>query len=307
MDRLDELSLLIEIVDGGSLAEGARRTRRSPAAVTRCLNGMERRLGVRLIERTTRWIAPTEAGRRLVEHARRVLDGYSDALQDVTDEASTAVGVLRVTAPLAFGRMHVAPVVSAFLALHPQVRIELQLTNAVVELRENGIDVALRIGHLEDSTLVAKQVGEVRHLVVGSPEYFARCGRPQDIADLAQHEAILLSGADGVREWKFNVPGRGPVRVRPPSRLSINQAEATIEAACAGRGLIRVLSYQVVSRIESGELVPVLRELEMPPTPVSLVFAGTRFMPLRLRLFLDHAAGALRRSAAFRSVGSGTP
>ena len=168
MDRLDAMSVFAAIVDGGSLAEGARRMRRSPAAVTRCLNAMEARLGVRLIERTTRWIAPTEAGRRLVEHARKVLDDYQEALHDIGGDARNAAGVLRVTAPLAFGRLHLAPVVAGFLAQHPQVKVELVLSNAIVDLRESGIDLALRIGHLADSSLVAKAVGEVRHLVVGS-------------------------------------------------------------------------------------------------------------------------------------------
>lgn len=305
MDRLDELMLLMEIVDGGSLAEGARRMRRSPAAVTRCLNAMEARLGVRLIERTTRWIAPTEAGRRLVEHARKVLDDYQEALHDIGCDARNAAGVLRVTAPLAFGRLHLAPVVAGFLAQHPQVKVELVLSNAIVDLREGGIDLALRIGHLADSSLVAKAVGEVRHLVVGSPDYLALRGRPQAVDDLRQHDAILLSTADGIREWQFQVPGRGVVGLLPSSRFSVNQAETAIEAACAGRGLIRVLSYQVAPEIATGRLVPVLRAFEMAPVPVSLVFASARFMPLRLRLFVDFAAGALKQGPAFQAVADG--
>lgn len=302
MDRLDELSLLVAIVDGGSLAAGARRTKRSPAAVTRILSEFESRIGVRLIERTTRRIAPTEAGRRLVEHARKVIESYDEAMCDVSGEAKTPVGMLRITAPLVFGRQHIAPIVADFLAAYPQVQVDLILSNAIVDLRENEIDVALRIGRLNDSALIAKPVGQVRHLIVSSPEYIERRGRPGSIEDLQDHEIVVQSTGDAVTEWQFQVPGRGVVRLRPHARFTVNQAETAIEAACAGRGLIRVLSYQVVTKIEAGELVPVLREFEMEPVPVSLVFASARFVPLRLRLFLDFATLALRGCAAFRRV-----
>lgn len=300
MDRLDELSLLVAILDGGTLAAGARKTRRSPAAVTRILSEFEARLGVRLVARTTRRLAATDAGRRLAEHGRRLLTDYEDAVRDVTGEAAVPRGLLRVSAPLVFGRRHIAPIVTSFLDTYPQVNVELMLQNHVIDLVEEGVDVALRIGHLADSRLVAKRVGQVRHVVVASPDYLSRHRAPKNLAQLADHEIVLQSTGDGPPEWRFVVAGRGEVSLRPHGRLLVNQAETAIEAALAGRGLIRALSYQVAKQIASGELVRVLKRFERPPMPVSLVFTATRFMPLRLRVFLDFAADALRQNDVLR-------
>lgn len=300
MDRLEELRLLVEIADSGSLAAGGRRTGRSPAAVSRTLNGLEARLGARLIERSTRASRLTEAGRRLVNHARKVLADYEDALSEVSGEATVATGRLRISAPLVFGRLHLAPIIGDFLADHPAMQIDLVLSNAVLNLRESCIDVALRIGHLADSTLVAKPVGQIRQRVVASPAYLARYGTPHTPADLANHAAILHAHADGVREWAFLHPEGRVQRLHPSCRWTVNQSETLIDAALAGRGLIRVPSYQVVDHLETGRLHVLLGAYEMAATPVHLVFASARFLPLRLRCFLDFATQALRASAAFR-------
>lgn len=307
MDRLEELRVLLEIADGGSLAAGGRRTGRSPAAVSRILAGMERRLGARLVERSTRSNVLTEAGRRLVEHARTLLADYDDALGDVSREASEATGRLRVSAPLVFGRLHLAPLIGDFLVAHPGIHVDLVLSNALVDLREARIDVALRIDHLADSTLVAKRVGEIRQRVVGSPAYLARVGTPCSPDDLAGHHAILHAHEDDVREWAFRLADGRVQRMRPPCRWTVNQSETLIDAAIAGRGLIRVPSYQTVDHIEAGRLRCVLKGYEMPPVPVHLVFASTRFIPLRLRRFLDFTAAALGTSTAFREPGDHTP
>lgn len=307
MDRLDELRVFLEIADGGSLAAGARRTGRSPAAVSRILVGLEARMGARLIERSTRSSVLTEAGRRLVAHARKLLGDYDDAVGDVSGEATEATGRLRVSAPLMFGRMHLAPVIGDFLAAHPGVQIDLVLSNALVDLREARIDVALRIDHLADSTLVARRIGEIRHRVVASPDYLVRAGTPNTPEDLSAHEAILHAHEDGVREWAFRLPDGRIQRLRPPARWTVNQSETLIDAALAGRGLVRVLSYQVVDYLETSRLQAVLSAYEMVPVPVHLVFASARFVPLRLRRFLDFVMPALRACDAFREPGGATP
>ena len=294
MDRLDELAILVAILEGGTLAAAARKTRRSAAAITTILSAFEGRLGVRLVERTTRRLAATDAGRRLADHARRLLPDYEGAVREAMGEAAVPSGLLRVSAPLVFGRRHIAPIVTAFLAAYPAVRAELMLTNRIIDLVEERIDVALRIGHLVDSRLVAKPVGKVRHVLVASSGYLARRGIPRALSQLADHEIILQSMDDALPEWRFEVNGRGTVGIRPQGRLVVNQAEAAIEAALAGRGLIRALSYQVAEHVASGALKRILREFEPPQIPVSLVVTDTRFMALRVRAFLDFAAKALK-------------
>ena len=294
MDRLDELSLLVAILDGGTLAAGARKTRRSPAAVTRILGELEARLGVRLVERTTRRLAATDAGLRLVSHARRLVSDYEEAISEAMGEAALPRGLLRISAPLVFGRRHIAPIVTAFLDAYPDVRAELMLSNRIIDLVEERVDVALRIGPLADSSLVALTLGHVRHVLVASPDYLARRGIPKELSHLAGHEIVLQSTGDALPVWQFGVKGTGMVSIRPQGRLIVNQAETAIEAALAGRGLIRALSYQVAENVASGELERVLREFEPPPMPVSLLVTDTRFMPLRVRVFLNFAAKTLR-------------
>jgi DNA-binding transcriptional LysR family regulator len=298
MDRLDELALLLAILDRGSLSGAARKTHRSPAAVTRILNDMEHRLGVRLFERTTRRLAPTEAGQMLAEHARRLLDGYDDALHDLTGLATLPSGILRVTAPLLFGRRHVAPIVGRFLDRYPKISVELLLTNELVDLLARAIDVALRIGHLADSPLVARCVGQVRRVVVASPEYLAKHGEPTSPGDLHRHELVVQSGGEGVTDWEFGPAKDARTTVRPRGRLVVNQAETAIEAARASRGLIRCLSYQVAEELACGELVRVLRPFEPSALPVNLVFTDRRFMIRRVRTFVDFAVKELDAHAA---------
>jgi DNA-binding transcriptional LysR family regulator len=298
MDRLDELALLLAILDRGSLSAAARKTRRSPAAVTRILNDLEGRLNVRLFERTTRRITPTEAGVMFAEHARRLLDGYDNALHDVTGTATTPSGVLRVTAPLLFGRRHLAPIVWRFLDRHPKISAELLLTNEIVDLVARTVDVGLRIGRLVDSGLVARCVGHVRRVVLASPDYLAKQGEPASPNELNRHQLVVQSAGEGLTGWHFVLANDMGTTVRPRGRLVVNQAETAIEAACAGRGLIRCLSYQVADEVARGELVRVLRPFEPPALPVNLVFTGRRLMAQRVRTFVDFAVAELQAHPA---------
>jgi DNA-binding transcriptional LysR family regulator len=293
MDRLDELSLYLAIVDAGSLAAAARRTGRSPPSVTRQLSALEGRLGVRLIERNTRRLALTDAGRRLAAHARNLVSDFESAMRDTSGEGVAPRGRLRLSAPLLFGRYHVTPVVMAYLATYPDVSVELLLEDRPVDLIEEGIDVALRIAHLADSTLVARRLGAVRRIVVASPAYLARKGVPEQPEDLGRHDVVLFVNQANTADWRFADPVRGERTVHVEARFQVNRAEAAIAAACNGHGVLAVLSYQVANDLAEGRLVRLLRRFERPPIPVQLVMPSARLMPPRLRAFIDFAVPSL--------------
>lgn len=292
MDRLDELAVLLAVFDQGSLVAAARRLRRSPPAITRALATLEERVGVRLVERTTRRIAVTEAGRALAEQARVLLNGYDAAVAG--SEPTPVRGLIRVTAPVQFGRLHVAPLVVDFLDAFPESQVELVLHDRNLDLIEERLDLAVRIGVLSDSTLLVRRVGEVRQMLVASPAYVARRGAPEKPADLARHETIFGTATAGLLEWRLGSGARSAgVRLAP--RLLVNDIEAQLVAARAGRGIARVLSYQVVDALASGALVRVLETFEPPPIPVQLVTASRTHMAPKVRAFLDYAAERLGR------------
>ena len=301
MDRLDELAILVAIIDHGSLAVAGRRLRRSPPAVTRALANLEGRAGTRLVERTTRRLSPTAAGRALAERARALLTEYDSAL---TGSSNTDLrGVLRVTAPMVFGRLHVAPLIGNFLERFPELQVELVLDDQNLPLIEAGLDVAVRIGPLSDSSLLVRRVGEVRRIVVASPEYLQHRGVPQRPADLSSHDTLFGTSRSAPPEWHFGPPRRARARLSP--RLLVNDVEAQLVAARAGRGIARVLSYQVVADLASGTLVRLLRPFEPPPLPVQLVTHGRTHMPVRVRLFFDFAAQALSELPVVRRLAIG--
>lgn len=299
MDRLDELEIFIAILDSGSLAGAGRKLRRSPPAVTRALTALESRLGTRLVERTTRQLAPTEAGKRLAEQARRLLMDYDAAVRE--DAAAPLRGLLRVTAPAVFGRRHVTPVVNSYLDRYPAMRVELVLNDRNLDLIEEGLDVAVRIGPLPDAGMVARRVGEVRRMLVASPDYLARRGSPKTLAELARHDVIFSSGASNAPEWRFRQGGRDRL-VRLTPRLTVNEIEAVLLAVKAGRGLARVLSYQVAEDLASGTLQRLLSQTEPAPLPVHVVLSSTRHMAPKLRAFVDQAVAALGRLAVIQPV-----
>ena len=286
MDRLDELAVFVAIVEAGSLVSAARRLRRSPPAVTRALSSLEDRIGLRLVARTTRRLAPTEAGNVLAERARALLADYEEVLVGASE--APIRGVLRITAPVQFGRRHVAPIVSAFLNAYPDVQVELSLNDRNLDLIEEGLDLAVRIGPLEDSSLVARQVGSVRRVIVASPAYLARRGMPRTPADLARHDTIFGMTRSPAREWRFGPPRRASV-VRLSPRLLVDDIEAQLQAAQAGRGIARLLSYQVSDELAAGSLVRLLQEFEPEPLPVQLVTLSRSHMAPTVRAFLDSA------------------
>lgn len=258
------------------------------------LAALEDRVGARLIERTTRRLSPTAAGRALGEQARRMLGEYEAAIGQARAHETTLAGTLRVTAPRLFGRRHVTPVVSTFLAAHPGLRIELVLNDRNVDLLEDGIDVAVRIGPLDDSSLVRRQVGVVRRVTVAGPAYLARRGRPLRPRQLAAHDIVLVPNRDGLMEWRFHAGGaKRPTLVRVAPRLVVNDNDAMLDAVRAGHGIGRALSYQVADDIAGARLVRILADHEPPPLPVQLVIPSAQHVPPRVRAFIEHAGRPL--------------
>lgn len=268
MDRLDELAIFVAVIQLGSLAAAGRKLRRSAPAITRAIASLEQRLGARLVERTTRRLAPTEAGLRLMERAQVLLHEYQAAVLDTADTQLT--GLLRITSPVQFGRKHVAPVVMAFLDRYPQMQIELVLNDRNLDLIDEGLDVAIRIGHLQDSSRVARRLGQVSRVTVASPAYLARRGEPQEPAQLADHDTIVGTQRASLREWRFG-PQENGERVRLTPRLLLNEVETQLLAVRAGKGIARLLSYQVADDLAAGTLVRLLPAYEPLPMPVQLV------------------------------------
>lgn len=290
MDRLQELAVLVAVIDHGSLAAAARRLRRSPPAVTRALAALEGRTGTRLVERSTRRLAVTEAGRALAERARALINDYDSAVGGLADTPFR--GLLRVTAPLQFGRRHVAPLVIGFLGTYREMQLELILDDRNLDLIEEGIDVAVRIGALADSTAMARRVGEVRRVLVASPAYLAERGTPKKPADLAAHDTILGTARSEPSEWRFGPPKRTTV-VRLSPRLLVNETEARLVAARAGQGITRVLSYQVSEDLAAGTLVRLMPAFEPPALPVHLLAPHAGHKTRKVKAFLDYAAASL--------------
>ena len=297
MDRLEAMSILLAVVDAGSLSAAARRLGTPLPTVSRKVAELEAHLHTRLLHRTTRQLSLTEAGAAYVAACRRILDDVGEAERIATGEYAAPKGELAVTAPIVFGRLHIVPVVAEFLAQYPEIRIKLLLTDRVVHLMEEQIDVALRIGELPDSTLMASRVGTVRTVVCGSPAYLARRGVPATPEELAAHDCIGFEVLESRRAWVFG-DGRSATSVPVISRLEVNTAEAAIAAATLGVGLVRVLSYQVADAVGNGALDVVLRDYESAPLPVSLVHKGQTPLPRKLRAFLDFAAPRLRARIA---------
>lgn len=285
MDRLDELSIFVAILDAGSLTSAARRLRRSPPVVTRALADLEARLGARLFERTTRRLTLTETGRRFVAVARRTLAVYDEAMRQHVE--SVPRGLLRVTAPLLFGRRHVTPVVASFLDAYPDVQAEVSLSDRYVDMLEEEIDIALRIGPAVETLPTPHRIGEVRRIVVASPDYLAARDEPRFPADIPKHDVVHVVGRLTPPEWRFRA-GRHERVVRLSPRLTVNEIEAALVAVRAGHGVTRVLSYQVADELAAGTLVRLLRDYEPAPLPVGLVAASSE-PPSRVRAFLAHA------------------
>jgi DNA-binding transcriptional LysR family regulator len=293
MDRLDSMSILVAVVESGSLSAGARRLGIPLATVSRKIGELESHLKTRLLHRTTRQLSLTETGKSYVAACRRILEEVGEAERAATGEYTAPKGDLGVTAPVVFGRLHVVPVVAEFLAHYPEIDIRLVLTDRIVHLMEEHVDVAVRMGGLPDSALVATGVGTIRCVVCASPAYLATHGAPARPRDLTEHQCITFEALGSARSWVFG-SGKSELSVPIHSRLVVNSAEAAIAAAILGVGLTRVFFYQVADAVRDNALRVVLDTFEPPPLPISLVHMGQAPLPLKLRAFLDFVTPRLR-------------
>jgi DNA-binding transcriptional LysR family regulator len=297
VDRLECMRVFVAVAETGGFAAGARRLGVSPPVVTRAIASLEEHLGAQILTRTTRKVRLTEPGARYLEDCRRLLSELEDAESAVSGSYSEPRGSLAITASVMFGRLYVAPLLLDFLARHPQVDARLLLNDHVVDLIDERLDLAVRIAKLSDSSLTALRVGEVRRVVCASPAYLRKHGTPRTPKDLADFPAVVFAPGRSAPSWLFEGPS-GKVSVRPRAQLLTNASEVGIQAALAGHGLTRVLSYMIAPEVRAGRLRLVLQEHEPEPLPIHLLYREGRRAPARIRAFVDFATHRLRADLA---------
>ena len=293
MNNLESMRVLVAVVDAGSLSAAGRRLGMPLATVSRKVSDLEAELKTRLLIRSTRQLTLTESGRGYVAACRRILDDVHEAECAAAGEYSAPRGELVVTAPVVFGRIHVLPVVTEFLQAFPDVNVHLALGDRIVNLLDDHVDLALRIGVLSDSGLVATNLGSIRRVVCASPAYLVKHGTPRDPHDLGAHRCVSFELFAPASTWRFQVDQTQLIVPIHP-RLTVSTAEAAIDAAIAGLGVTCVLSYQVESALRAGALTLLLESYEPAPLPVSFLYSSQGRLPLKLRALLDFAAPRLR-------------
>jgi DNA-binding transcriptional LysR family regulator len=297
MDRIDAMHAFVASVDRGSLASAARRLGHSAATITRAIAMLERRLGMRLLHRSTRALHLTQFGETYLGTCREVLAALDAAERGAAAEQEKPSGMLTITAPLVFGQLHLRPVLDAFLDANPAVRARLLLLDRIANIVEEGIDLAVRVAHLPDSTLAATHVGEVRRVLCASPAYIERRGMPRTPSALREHDCIMERDSAETELWRFVAAPRRPllpISISP--RLVVNSAAAAVDSAVAGHGITRVMSYQAAAAVAAGKLTVLLAQHEPPPFPVHLVLPSALSKTAKQRAFLSFAAPLLRRA-----------
>jgi DNA-binding transcriptional LysR family regulator len=286
MDRLDAMQAFVAVADLQGFAPAARKLKLSPSAITRLVAGLEERLGTRLLQRTTRSVTLTDAGTRYLERARRILADVEEAERAAESERTRPSGWLVVSAPVGFGRLHVSQVMTAYLKRYPDVAGELRLQDRMISLVEDGVDLAVRIGELADSSLVARHVGEMRRIVVASPTYLKARGEPKNPAALASHDTIQFGSTAGSADWRFIDDG-AEVRIGCTPRFSTNSSDAALQYAEAGGGLTRLMAYQAAASLKAGKVKIVLEKYEPPALPIHIVYPTSRLLSAKVRAFID--------------------
>jgi DNA-binding transcriptional LysR family regulator len=289
MDRIEAMQAFVAVADLEGFAPAARKLGISASGITRLIAALEDHVGARLLQRTTRSVTLTDVGARYLQRTRLILADIEEAEAATQAERTKPNGRLIVTAPVGFGRLHVTPLMSAYLRRYPEVSSELRLTDRMVNLVEDGIDAAVRIGHLADSSLVARNIGSMRRLVVASPDYLAARGKPNTPQDIAAHDTIQFGAIAAPPEWSFVVAGED-VRIAHTPRFATNIADAAIWHAEQGGGLTCVLAYQAAEAIATGRLIVVLAPFELPPLPIHIVYPTSRLLSAKVRAFIDLAA-----------------
>jgi DNA-binding transcriptional LysR family regulator len=288
MDRIDAMQAFVAVADLQGFAPAARKLGLSPSGVTRLIAALEERLGARLLQRTTRSVTLTDVGARYLERARRILSDVEEAEAAAEGERTRPSGRLVVSAPIGFGRLHVSPVMTAYLKRYPEVSGELRLADRMINLVEDGVDLAVRIGHLADSTLVARHVGEMRRIVVASNGYLRERGEPKTPEAIASHQTIQFGAMTAQPDWRFVEDG-SEVRVACTPRFTTNSADAAIQYAEQDGGLTRVLAYQAAEAIRNGRLRIILAKFEAPALPIHIVYPTSRLLSAKVRTFIDLA------------------
>ena len=286
MDRIDAMQAFVAVADLRGFAPAARKLGLSPSSVTRLVAALEDRLGARLLQRTTRSVTLTDIGARYLERIRRVLADVEEAEGSAQDERTRPSGRLVVSAPIGFGRLHVSPVMSAYLKRYPEVSGELRLADRMINLVEDGVDLAVRIGHLADSSLVARHIGEMRRIVVASSAYLKRNGEPKTPEAISSHQTIQFGATTAQPDWRFVENGR-EIRVACTPRFSTNSADAAIQYAEQDGGLTRVLAYQAAQALKAGRLKIVLAKFEQTALPIHIVYPTSRLLSAKVRTFID--------------------
>jgi DNA-binding transcriptional LysR family regulator len=297
MDRFESMSTFRAVAEAGGFSAASRRLGMPLATVSRKVSELEQRLGTRLFNRSTRKVTLTESGRHFLEACRRILDELGEAERAASGEYQAPRGELVITAPIVFGRLHVVPVVAAFLKAYPDVDVRLMLFDRIADLLDERVDLAVRIGELSDSTMISTRLGTIRHIVCASPAYLAERGTPDHPRKLAAHDCVTFTGLASPSVWSFRV-GRKLADFAVRSRLTVTTAEAAIDAAVAGLGITRVLSYQVADALRRKRLAVLFANHAPEAVPVSMVFPGGRLLPIKLRAFLDFARPRLRSRLA---------
>ncbi len=301
MDRLHLMSVFVAVAEEEGFSGGARRLGISPPAVTRAIAMLEAHLGVKLLNRTTRFVKMTEAGQRYLEDARRIIASINDA-----DEAAAGInavprGHIVVTAPVLFGRMYVIPGIVDYLHRYPETEVSALFLDRIINLLEEGVDVGVRIGELPDSSFKAASVGCVRRVICATPAYLEEHGIPQSPSDLLQHQIIAGNSMNQTEEWKFVQNGAmKTVRLRP--RLTVTSNDAAIEGAIRGAGITRLLSYQIAPLVNSGQLKIILSEFERTPLPIHVIHREGRYASAKIRAFVDMMIVHLRANASLNAL-----
>jgi DNA-binding transcriptional LysR family regulator len=294
MDRLDDLRAFVAIVDRGSLTSAARQLGRSLQSVSRSLAALEREIGVELVRRTTRRSAPTEAGIAFFQRLKPALAEIDAAALDAADRRAEPAGLLRISSSSAFAPLYLVPVVAAFLSAHREVEIELELSDAYIDLVERGFDLAVRIGELPDSSLLAKRLADLRRVVFASPGYFKAHGRPKRPEDLARHQCIIRTAARESDAWPFTIDGRLR-KIKVGGRFRTSGAITANEAAALGLGIANAPLWQVRPLLDQGRVALALTRFEPPPIPLHAVWPASRMLPAKTRRFIDFLEAELAK------------
>jgi len=286
MDRLEAMSVIIAVTETGSISAASRRLRSPVATVSRKVAELESRLKAQLFQRTSRRITLTDAGRSYFDACKRIIEQVDDAEREVSGEYRIPKGELAVTAPWGLGHTHLLPLAVEFLEAYSDISLRLMLTDRIVNMTDESIDIAIRVGDLPDSSMVATRIGSIRIVVCASPSYLKARGKPKQLRDLARHDCITIDDHTVPSSWKFARGGRGGV-APIKSRLCVNTSEAAVLAAIEGAGLARVMSYKMDAAKRAGKLAIVLEEFEPEPLPAHIIYTPRKPVPLKLRAFLN--------------------